>query len=55
MKKINLYFEITKGDVVKIVSFISTLDNMDIDIDYWKMVHLENGWKVCYRGYMEVK
>lgn len=55
MKKINLYFEIRKNDIVKIVSFISSLEMMDVDIEYWKMVHMENGWNVTYRGYLEVK
>lgn len=54
-KKYKIYFEIKKGKIIKNVSFFTTKEQMNIDIEYWKMVHLENGWNVQFLGYAEVR
>lgn len=55
MKKIRLFFEIEKKNIIKNVSFGSYMENKEADISFWVSMHRGAGWKIKYLGYKEVK
>lgn len=55
MEKLKIYFEIKKGTVNKNISFFTTKESLNTDVNYWIWVHKRNGWNIKYLGYKGVK
>lgn len=55
MKRVVIYLELIKGDIKKVEKFVSFIDEMVDNVNYWKWFHKQSGWRVRYLGYKYFK